>query len=113
MGIGWDGGDGYKMKCEGVCGARDKLLFPKMVDGKRFMMCQDCIKMVDKIGKEIDSQIDEHCNEYVVKWKLRDKGRTWIEEHENMTLSDFEVVYGANPYEIVWVTLRQSREAIL
>lgn len=51
---------------------------------------------------------------YILKWKLRDdNGNDWIEEHKEISLSDFEVIYGNNIYEIVWFTMRLKNEAIL
>lgn len=47
---------------------------------------------------------------YKLKWRLcDDDGKEWTEEHNNMTLTDFEIVYGNNIYLIVWCELRMQK----
>lgn len=44
---------------------------------------------------------------YTLKWTLRDEqGRVWSEELDEMSLSDFETVYGNNSNEILNIELR-------
>jgi hypothetical protein len=51
---------------------------------------------------------------YKVKWKLKDEnGLEWIEEHEHMLLHDFEVLYGDNIHDIVWMQLRKHGQAMI
>lgn len=51
---------------------------------------------------------------YILRWKLRDeKGEHWYEHHEEITLSDFEVIYGNNIHEIMWISLRMKGQAMI
>lgn len=51
---------------------------------------------------------------YIVHWKLRDSsGKEWYEEHNKMSLDDFEVLYGANVNEIIWCNFRQENRAMI
>lgn len=44
---------------------------------------------------------------YNLVWELRnDQGKTWVEKHDNISLSDFEVIYGNNVHEIIELDLR-------
>ena len=48
---------------------------------------------------------------YQVKWELQDEtGKKWIETHREMSLSDFEVLYGNNVHHIIWVEMRLEGE---
>lgn len=44
---------------------------------------------------------------YTLKWKLSNGFETWTEKHEDISLSDWEVIYGNNIHEIKWVRLVQ------
>lgn len=51
---------------------------------------------------------------YFVRWKLRYKFDEWIEApSEPMTLAEFELMYGNNIYDIVWIEIRLKGKAIL
>jgi len=42
---------------------------------------------------------------YTMVWTLREGGDTWEEEFEDISLSDFEVIYGMNSHEIIHIKL--------
>lgn len=43
---------------------------------------------------------------YTLKWKLTDGSETWWEEFEEVSLSDFETIYGNNIHQILEVSLK-------
>lgn len=47
---------------------------------------------------------------YTLKWKLTNGGETWEEKHDNLSLSDFEVVYGNNAFHILEISLKLKSE---
>lgn len=48
-------------------------------------------------------------NMYLIVACLRDEnGLQWIEQMEGMTLSDFEVWYGNNIFEIIFINMVQQ-----
>lgn len=110
----WDDNGGEKMKCS-VCSKGGCLLFPqKEGNNPVSWLCPDCMNV--KTEKFVFTHPNEDGieNSYVMKWKLRDdNGNEWIEEHREMTLVDFEIVYGNNINEIIWFTLRKKNEALI
>lgn len=98
------------VKCS-KCGCADKLRFNQKNDDMTVtMLCVDCLNEKDDKKRQGEEREDS----YYIKWKLRgEKGGEWIEEHRNMSLSDFEVLYGANIYEIVWLNMRKKGVAML
>lgn len=44
---------------------------------------------------------------YYIKWVLEDEnGLKWSEEYNEMSLNDFEVLYGNNSYKIIEIEMR-------
>ncbi|HSW76848.1 MAG TPA: hypothetical protein VLG50_07370 [Candidatus Saccharimonadales bacterium] len=43
---------------------------------------------------------------YKLKWKLTDGVNTWWEEHKDISLTDFEEIYGNNVHHIKYVELK-------
>lgn len=53
------------------------------------------------------SDYNAFIDNYKMEWLLRDEiGKEWCEYHENISLSDFEIIYGNNVHEIIMVELR-------
>ncbi|HSW76038.1 MAG TPA: hypothetical protein VLG50_03275 [Candidatus Saccharimonadales bacterium] len=50
---------------------------------------------------------------YTLKWKLSNGFEEWTEEHTDISLSDFEVIYGNNIHEIKWVRLVQVTNTVM
>lgn len=49
---------------------------------------------------------NDFIDSYTLSWLLRDDdGYEHWEEHEGLSLSDFEVVYGNNPHQIIKLNL--------
>lgn len=96
------------------CGKKDVVLFPLTVDGMKAFFCAKHYSIARGVQAEIDGQIEEHDKEYSLKWKLKDEnGQEFIEHHENMTCSDFEVLYGTNTMEIVWIMFGKKNKAYI
>lgn len=113
-----------KSICCEQCGKRGVLLFPigrvpdtTTTTGDRIAyLCVSCSKVAVEHFKfdHGNAEKEEPETSHVLKWKLRDEnGHVWIEEHAEMTLTDFEVVYGNNIHEILWMTLRKKDQAII
>lgn len=50
---------------------------------------------------------------YSLEWTLRDdEGNEWSEYHNNMSLSDFEILYGQTTYHFVKIELKQQRGVV-
>ena len=53
---------------------------------------------------------DKFIDSYNLYWLLKDEnGDTYSENHNNISLSDFEVIYGNEVNEIILVQLRKVR----
>lgn len=97
------------MKCD-ECG-RNVVTFKKVVDNVKYHVCFDCIRKInpDSIGMSSSLQ-----NVYYMKWRLVDQdGKEWVEEFDEVSMSDIEVIYGNNVYGIVWCNMRMKGRAMI
>jgi hypothetical protein len=50
---------------------------------------------------------------YKLKWKLTDGENVWTEVHDDISLTDFETIYGNNTYHILEVSLNLIVRVVL
>lgn len=53
---------------------------------------------------------NQFLDSYNMKWILTDGSETWEEEFEDICLMDFEVIYGNNIHEILYIELKKVAE---
>lgn len=97
------------MKCH-ECG-RNVVTFKKVTDGVKKHICYDCIRKTPEQGEGIISPLQ---NIYTMKWKLvGDDGVEYIEEFEELTLADIEIIYGNNIYPMIWCKIWMKGRAFI
>lgn len=97
------------MKCN-ECG-KNVVTFKKVVDNVKTHVCFDCLRKTnpDSIGFSTPLQ-----NIYYMKWRLVDQeGKEWIEEFDEVSLSDIEMIWDNNVYGIVWQTTRMKGRSMI
>jgi hypothetical protein len=82
-----------------TCG-KNVVTFKREVGGVKKHLCYDCMRKAPEQAKGFLSPLE---NIFTMKWKLvGDDGIEYIEEHEEVSLSDIEVIYGNNVQPIIW-----------
>lgn len=65
--------------------------------------------MINEIVSALDNY--DKMNRYRMIWRLQDvDGTEWVEVHEDISMSDYEVLYNHNSYRILEIKLRKVDE---